>query len=456
MPESTETQSERPEQWSNRRIIFLAIVIALIFYAVFRLPTTLNYVLARARETLILLILSVALTYFLLPAVQWMCRAPVQLEARSKRAIAAGTTIVLFLALVILLATVTVAPIVEETGQVLETVTQWAQQDLATKVETYAEDLLERLPPSYRAEVEARIAAAEQEWTVDKITETISERVRDWGKTILQWQANVIATVLSSGRYLVALLIVPVFSYYFLTDASAIREGLESHVPPDGRERYHQMLDDMDAVIQRYVHTILVISLITFVATAITLYVAGVDVYLTFGILAGVSSLVPVLGAIVAVIGITAISLLQVGLKTTVIVMIVYGAIQLVTDRVIAPKLMAEGAELHPVAVLIGLLVGAEFFGMIGIFIAVPVLAAARVAWIHYRAYISEGQHSRELDSLLGRHQPEEDDELPGPDPGSNDDPESIVEDASASEDGCEADADDAAVNGDDGADEHA
>jgi hypothetical protein len=67
---------------------------------------------------------------------------------------------------------------------------------------------------------------------------------------------------------------------------------------------------------------------------------------------------------------------------------------------------MAEGAQLHPVAVLVGLLVGAEFFGLIGVFIAVPALAAARVAWLHYRDFVSSGEQSREIDSLL-RREPE-------------------------------------------------
>lgn len=451
---ATPTDEQKPvvEKWSNRRILFLAVVIALIFYAVFRLPTTINYILARARDTVILLILSIALAYFLLPSVKLLLRIPVALEEQTKRALAAGLSITIFLGLVVVLATVTVSPIVEETGKTLQTVTTWAQEDLSGQVDSFMQGLLDRLPEEYRRQVEQQIQAAEQQWTVERLTETISERVQDWGKAILQWQVNLIATVLSSGRYLIALLIVPVFAYYFLTDASSIREGLASHVPREARERYHQMLDDIDTVIQRYVHTVMVISVLTGIATALTLYFAGVDVFLTFGILAGIANMVPVLGGIVAVIGIVAISLLQVGLNRTIIVMIVYGGIQLVTDRVIAPKLMAEGAQLHPIAVLVGLLVGAEFFGMIGVFIAVPVLAAARVAWIHYRAYMSEDDHSRELDALLGRGPSAKCDDAEDEDAtGGNDETESVVE-----QDDSGDPEDDAAMNGEEDADEHA
>ena len=160
-------------------------------------------------------------------------------------------------------------------------------------------------------------------------------------------------------------------------------------MPAEARPHYHQMLHDMDVVLRGYVRTLVIISLLTGLATALTLYFAGVRVFVIFGILAGVANLVPVVGGIVATVLIVAITLMTRGMKVTIVVLLVYGAIQLVTDRVITPKLLAEGANLHPVAVIVGLLVGAEFFGMIGVFVAVPVLAAARVAWIHYRAYIT-------------------------------------------------------------------
>lgn len=445
---------EGGDRWSNRRIIFLAVVVALIFYGVFRLPPALNYVFDRAGEVVIMLVLSIALAYFLLPVVNALCRINVNLRPKVKRAITAASVILLFLVLLVLLVTVTIAPIVEETGQVLQTVTDWAQDDLAAQVEGFTAGLIERLPEQYREPVRQQITAAEQELTVERLTETISERFQDWGRTLLEWQVSIIATVMSSGRYLVALLIVPVFAYYFLTDASAIRDGIAAHIPNDARPRYHQMVTDMDVVIQRYVHTIMVISVMTGVATALTLYFAGVDVFLTFGILAGIANMIPVLGAIAAVIGITLISLLQVGLKTTIIVMIIYGGIQLVTDRIVAPKLMAEGAELHPIAVLIGLLVGAEFFGMIGVFVAVPVLAAGRVALIHYRAYVAEGEASREFDRLLGRDRPpcDEKEEADG---AQQSDADSVVGADDPEDSGDDEAADDEAVNGDDVADEH-
>ncbi len=404
-----ETSTER---WTNRRIIFLAIVIAVIFYAIFHLPPTINYLLTRAQQTVILLILAVALAYLLLPAVDLLVRIPVPLERRFKRAVAALIAIIVFTVLLLVLAAVIVTPITNELGKTLTTVTQWVQSDLATGIDEFFEHVLEQLPEPYRSQAQEQLDSIIRQLSGPELAATMRKRWADWGGAILQWPLTLLSSILSSGAWLVGLLIVPVFAFYFLTDATALREGMAAHLPPEARERYHRMVRDMDEVVRGYVRTVMIISLITAVATLLTLYFAGVRVYLTFGILAGVANMVPVVGGVVAVVLITAISLLTVGLNRTLIILVVYGVIQLVSDRIIAPKLMSEGARLHPVAVIIALLVGAEFFGIIGVFVAVPALAAARVAWIHYRAYMSDDVHGRELEELLGRSRAVEEPEV--------------------------------------------
>ncbi len=400
--QADQEQATPADTWSNRRILFLVVVIALIFYAIFRLPTALSYVAGRARDILILLILSVALTYFLQPAVDGLVRIPLRIDKRVQRNIAAVLVIILFLALLLALVGVIVTPITRELGDVLQALTDWAQTDLSAKADAFVERTLSSLPEPYRSEARHQIEEFQQQLTGENIADTIRSRIAEWGGAVLDWYINIMSSVVSSGSYVIALLIVPVFAFYFLTDAGTIRAGMATHVPPEMRQRYHRMIEDVDEVIEAYVRTVMVISLMTGLATTLTLYFAGVDAFLTFGILAGVANMIPILGGIVAFVLIVAISLLTVGLKTTVIVALVYGAIQFVTDRIVAPKLMSEGANLHPVAVIVALMIGAEFFGMIGIFIAVPVLAAARVVYIHYRAFAAEEGHSRELDDLLG------------------------------------------------------
>ncbi|NLO07101.1 MAG: AI-2E family transporter, partial [candidate division WS1 bacterium] len=373
---------------------------------------------------------------------------PVPLETRAKRNTAATITVVLFIVLALVLLAVVVTPLVNEIGQVLQTINNWAQSDLAGQIDSYRENVIQALPESLREQAQAQLEKLEEQLSGENFAETVQSRLADWGQKLLEWQIGLIVTVLSSGHHLLALLIVPVFAYYFLADASTIRAGIEAHVPPDARGRYNSTVDEVDEVMRAYVHTIMVVSAIIGVATAILLYFAGVSVFLTFGILAGLANMVPIVGAIVAVAMITIISLLQLGLQRTLLILAIYGLIELIVDRVVSPKLMAQGARLHPVAVLLALLVGAEFFGVVGVFIAVPVLAALRVIYLHTRTYLASGRHRRELDELMGAGPEEEHGE------GAADDEQPVEDEAEAREAAEAATADEEAqMNGDESTD---
>jgi predicted PurR-regulated permease PerM len=151
-----------------------------------------------------------------------------------------------------------------------------------------------------------------------------------------------------------------------------------------------------------YVKSALVISVITGIGMAVVLYATGVPVYLALGVLAGAGNMIPVVGGMVAVIVIVVVSLLTVGITRSLIVLVLYGAIQFGTDNILRPKLMAEGVGLHPVAIIVAIMIGGQFFGIVGVLIAVPVLAALRLAHLHGRSYFADDEHREDLDELAG------------------------------------------------------
>jgi predicted PurR-regulated permease PerM len=52
-----------------------------------------------------------------------------------------------------------------------------------------------------------------------------------------------------------------------------------------------------------------------------------------------------------------------------------------VEGHVVVPKVMANALRLHPLLVIFGLLAGAELYGIAGVLVALPVLAAGRAIW---------------------------------------------------------------------------
>ncbi len=353
--------------WPNRRIIFLALVIAILVYLVFKLPPALSYFLLRIRDIIIMVVLSVALAYFLKPVIDLLERALPPVGERARRSLATLVAMAGTLALMVLLVMVIIKPLSAEIVNLVELNREWAQQ----------------VPAKFQ-EFQQRY----EHLVSQDVLDTMNEKLREWGAAILEWHAEMLKNVVLSGRYVVGLVLMPVLAFYFLTDARALREGSARLIPAEARETYHVMLSDMDEVMDSYIRTQLIIALGTVIATALTLYLAGVRVYLTFGIMAGVFNLAPIVGPIVAGVLICGITLLQSGWVVMLIVLGVFLLIQAVGSQVIAPKLLSGGAKLHPVVIIVSLLIGAELFGVIGLFIAVPVVAALRVSVLHYLAYV--------------------------------------------------------------------
>ena len=101
---------------------------------------------------------------------------------------------------------------------------------------------------------------------------------------------------------------------------------------------------------------------------------------LFIGIVAGYANLVPYLGILLGLIPASFLTYIHYQEWFPVfMVMGVFGVVQSLEGMVISPRLLGEQIGLHPVVLMIAILVGAEFFGLLGVLLAVPVAAVVNV-----------------------------------------------------------------------------
>jgi len=60
---------------------------------------------------------------------------------------------------------------------------------------------------------------------------------------------------------------------------------------------------------------------------------------------------------------------------------------RLVQDYVIAPRIMGDSVQLHPLAALFGVLAGGEIAGVLGVYLSIPVMASLRIVWRRWRIF---------------------------------------------------------------------
>lgn len=386
------------EEWPNRRIIYLAIIVVLIAFLIFHLPEAITTVFGIARDTIVLLIVSVGLTYILAPLHSLLMKLPWPDSAATRRRLYAIVTIVVFVAALAGLITLVVTPLAEQTGQAVRAVANWISDDLAQSVDRGVNAVVEVVPEEYQPDLRARINEVMESFGGDGVVQILQR----WSGAVFEAQVTILHRVFSSGASLVGMLIAPILAYYFLTDYPSMRKAVTAHFSEANRPRFHHALNDINAMFLGYARAMIVLSLIMGVTTSLLLYFTGVPAYLALGVLTGIGGMIPVLGPVVAFIATMAVSLLTVGTGTALIILVVYAVIEFGSDRILGPMLLAEGVGLHPAAIIIVLMLGGQFFGIFGVFIAVPVAAALRLTYIHLRGWLVEEHHREDLDELAG------------------------------------------------------
>src|SRR5947207_12623680 len=93
-----------------------------------------------------------------------------------------------------------------------------------------------------------------------------------------------------------------------------------------------------------------------------------------------VSLVCPLVVAILA----TLLALVLSGFGMAFVVLLFLGVLRIVQDYVIYPRIIGEGIHLHPLAVILAILAGAEIAGVAGIFLAIPVIAIITVSYRHW------------------------------------------------------------------------
>ncbi len=176
-------------------------------------------------------------------------------------------------------------------------------------------------------------------------------------------------------------ILTPILVFYLLRDWDRIVAAIDRRVDPAGRRRVRRVARRLDEILGAYFRGQAMVCLAIGVLTTLGLLLLGVDFALLLGILAGVFNLVPVIGLIASVLPAIAVALLSPAPMITALkVLAVFGAVQMLEQAVLSPRLVGDRVGLHPALVMLAILVFPVFWGFVGILVAVPAMAALGVA----------------------------------------------------------------------------
>jgi AI-2 transport protein TqsA len=158
---------------------------------------------------------------------------------------------------------------------------------------------------------------------------------------------------------------------------------------------------EIESTIRGYITTMTAIAAATSLLVGLVLWAFGLHMAWLFGLLVFFLSYIPNIGPIVATLLPLPVAVTQFHHNPWMIlaVIAVPGAIHMTIGNLVAPKLMGRGLELHPVTVLLALAFWGLLWGVVGMVLAVPIVAMLRIVLSHFST-------TRPLASLLAGHLP--------------------------------------------------
>ena len=198
------------------------------------------------------------------------------------------------------------------------------------------------------------------------LAEIILRTASDSGMAIVAWIGNMV--------------LIPVVAFYLLRDWDLLVARISGFLPRSISPVVTALAKESDTVLASFLRGQLLVMAALGTIYSTGLWIAGLELALLVGMLAGLVSFVPYLGFIVGFGAATIASAMQFRDITHLLpILLVFGVGQALEGMVLTPKLVGDRIGLHPVAVIFSVLAGGQLFGFIGVLIALPVAAVIAV-----------------------------------------------------------------------------
>ncbi|OQY17353.1 MAG: AI-2E family transporter [Desulfobacteraceae bacterium 4572_35.1] len=194
-------------------------------------------------------------------------------------------------------------------------------------------------------------------------------------------------SALKIGGFMV---LVPIFSFFFLRDGNSIMRNLISLSP----NRYFEMAHDLSFLISRqtsrFVRGRVIEAIIIGITITIGLHFTDIRYAPLLGLFAGTTNLIPYIGPLVGMIPGIIIAVVDLGIGGQfwwIVILYVLVAQVILDNFILIPILISRVADLHPLLVILAIIMGGKIYGIIGMIIGVPIVSAFKIAFIEIRHY---------------------------------------------------------------------
>lgn len=199
------------------------------------------------------------------------------------------------------------------------------------------------------------------------IKNKIGEMLRSWSDSILRQIQEATVELITSGTMVV------IFVFFLLLGSSqAIPEN--------------ETWEQIDGKIREYIVTKTLISFFTGIIFAFSLWIFGIPLAIVFGLMAFLFNFIPNIGPILACLLPLPLIILnpELNIFEMFLAITLSSTVQIVSGNVVEPRMMGDSFDVHPIAILLALMFWGLIWGIVGMFLAVPMTAIMKILFAKF------------------------------------------------------------------------
>ena len=215
---------------------------------------------------------------------------------------------------------------------------------------------------------------------------------------VLGYLMGAINAVTSIFNIFVAVIV----SIYILSERAQIIKALKKFATAMFKDKTYKNIDkyfnNSNEIFFKFVASQFLDAVVVGILTTIAMTIMKIKFAPLLGFMIGLFNMIPYIGAIIAVVIAGLITLITGGLSQAIWMLIVVIILQQIDANIINPKIIGQSLKIRPLLVIFAVTVGGAYFGILGMFLAVPVMAVIKIVIEDYiNMKLAEKQGSTNL-----------------------------------------------------------
>lgn len=221
------------------------------------------------------------------------------------------------------------------------------------------------------------------------------DQISNWieqGRSWLQenW-SSLAGGALKAGEALSSLTLILVLAlvstYFFLAQGRSMWLFFVRLLPRRTHQPVHESFRRGWLAVRAYARTQIIVAAVDAVGIGLGALVLGVPLVVPIAVLTFLMAFIPVVGAVLSGLVAVLIAFAAKGWVAALIMLGVVLAVQQIESNVLQPVLMSRAVDIHPWAVIVGVVVFSSFWGIMGALVSVPVMAMVKVVVLSLRGH---------------------------------------------------------------------